>query len=281
MITLPRPNFHVEDIVNICVTTIDSAEFRLRLLAEVQALVDFESVYEGKGQLAQLFEFPEAQAIGAVSVGEMKWVYTNKLASVKGIGRSYYDALMLSAPFKICPLCNQRKVSTLDHYLSKSNHPAFAVTPLNLVPSCKDCNLDTRVRRAARSEDQTLHPYFDSVDDEIWLVASVIEGSPPVVIFDVRAPAAWAALKYRMVESHFREFRLAALYSTHAGAEMVEIYYDLSASGRTPSANEVREYLAEKGENRRNRVMNSWQAAMYAGLADSDWYCNGGYVEVV
>lgn len=281
MINLNQPTFRVEDLVNLCVTTVDSADLRLRILGEVQELVRLEAGYFQRGRDNELFELIEADAIGRVTVEEMKWLYTNKLARANSVGRPYYDALMLGAKGKICPYCGQRKVSTLDHYLSKSVHPAYALTPINLVPSCKDCNMDTRVRRADKKEDQTFHPYFDSVDDEIWLVASVIDGAELVVEFDVSSPATWDPVKAGIVSSHFREFGLAELYSTHAGVEMVDIYHDLTVTGGMPDREDVRAYLVEKADARTGRMRNCWQAAMYRALAASDWYCDGGFARAV
>ena len=57
-----------------------------------------------------------------------------------GPGRATYDLLKLSAKGGFCPLCGQRNVSTLDHYLPKESYPDLSILPINLVRACSDCN---------------------------------------------------------------------------------------------------------------------------------------------
>lgn len=68
-------------------------------------------------------------------------VYSARMAKPGSVGRPIYNKLMV-VPQKRCSLCAQRDVSTLDHYLPESHHSLLVVVPVNLVPSCKDCNFN-------------------------------------------------------------------------------------------------------------------------------------------
>ena len=67
-------------------------------------------------------------------------VYDGRMAAQGSPGRTIYDAIKLASPNGLCPLCGQRVVATLDHYLPKSRYAALAVNPANLIPACSDCN---------------------------------------------------------------------------------------------------------------------------------------------
>jgi hypothetical protein len=77
---------------------------------------------------------------GSTSATQLKNLYDDNFARARSTGRPIYDRIMAAAPRSICPLCKLRTVSTLDHFLPKATYPLLAVTPLNLVPCCSDCN---------------------------------------------------------------------------------------------------------------------------------------------
>ncbi|MFJ4518444.1 HNH endonuclease [Streptomyces sp. NPDC088816] len=213
---------------------------------------------------------------------EMIAVYTNRMAKKQAAGRPIYDDLILAAKDGRCPLCGQRPVSTLDHHLPKTLYPALAVDPLNLVPSCADCNklkLDVTPRS---SEEETLHPYFDDVEHDSWLKAEVIEVAPAALRFFVDPPAAWSPTLIRRARLHFKTFGMASLYASQAAQELGNIKYYLTQLyevGQKRGAQRVQDHLAEQAESRRRAHINSWQSATYQALADSAWYCDGGFAK--
>ncbi len=58
----------------------------------------------------------------------MVWLYDKKF--VRDGGRIFYNKIMKIPPFSRCPFCGVRRVSTLDHYLAKTEYPTFAITPI-------------------------------------------------------------------------------------------------------------------------------------------------------
>ena len=276
---LNPPLHSLTAIVTLCANSIRDKELAGRLQGAVASLSAAETNYRVLGHASELYTIPPTATVnGQVSRAEMEALYTKTFMRKGGPTRSIYDAIRAGAPGGICPLCNQRPVSTLDHHLAKSEHATLAITPINLVPACKDCNTDSSVRRPATRSEQTLHPYFDSVDNEIWLTAQVVEGSPPMLAFSPTPPAHWPPDLQAMVRNHFYVFSLAELYGVHAASELVNIYFDI-VSNPLPTA-ELQAHLREQASNRRRVVRNSWQAALYQALAQSDWFCGGGYNQV-
>lgn len=251
----------------------------MRILGSFDTMSSAEATYKVRGKTNDLYSIAGTQAVDKwVTREEMEALYTQTFARKGGPTRDIYDAIRASSPGGLCPLCNQRPVSTLDHHLAKAEHASFAVTPINLVPACKDCNTNSRVRKPSTKGEQTLHPYFDSVDEEIWLTAQLIPGTPPSLIFYATPPAHWAPEIQAIVKNHFKVFSLGELYATHAAAELVNIYFDIESKPWTPET--LKAHLDEQAGNRRKMVRNSWQAAVYAGLAGSEWFCQGGYKDV-
>lgn len=157
---------------------------------------------------------------GVVSKAEMLDIYESKF--VKGTGRPYYDKYMSLPTNGKCPFCGIGTVSTLDHYLPKSKYPALAITPKNMIPACRDCNLGKkRTFSPQNSEEEPLHPYFDDVEQDIWLsVRFEVAGKELVPTYFVRKPVAWNDLLFRRVENHMVLYNLYTSYAVHAAEEI-------------------------------------------------------------
>lgn len=274
------PSYNVRTVIECFNGRIEDQDIQQRILATIDLLCEAERAYQERGEAEQLYQIEEANRIGTVSIEEMKDMYS-RFSRKNGATRHIYDAIKLLSPGNICPLCCQRTVSTLDHYLSKSRHAALTVTPVNLVPACKDCNTDTNARRPTQHEEQSLHPYFDSVDDEVWLVAELQQTTPPSALFSVAKPDSWPEEKYRRVKHHFDTFGLGLLYSTHAAGEIVTHSPAARRLFNSGGADHVKTYFEELAQDRRLRMRNTWQAALCQCLADSTWYCSGGFVNAL
>lgn len=274
---LTLPTMTVKDTLAACVDGISSLELKQRLAVIEPTLLDAEKTYCALGEKADIYTIPTADRVaGTVSVDEMKALYTQYFVPEKKTGRSFYNTLKSAPKHSICPLCGQRVVSTLDHYLAKAKHPALAITPANLVPACADCNKIKLAAQATQASEQTLHPYFDNVESELWLKATVVETAPPAVQFFAETPNTWDAVLRQRVQTHFDDFELASLYGTQAAVELTNIAGSLVDLKATCGSDAVREHLLSQAASRRRVHLNSWQTALYAALADSAWFCDSG-----
>lgn len=275
-----RPQFPLQEIIHLCAGSVRDGQLSERLVAAIPDFSDWEANYVDRAATGELYTIPVSNMAGTITQGEMSNLYSNTFARINGPTRHIYDAIKLLATGAICPLCNQRTVSTLDHHLSKQNYPGFAVTPVNLVPACRDCNMDTLARKSDTLQTQTFHPYFDSIDDAIWLAAYVEESTPPVVRYCTSPPAAWDDRRRLKVSHHFETFKLGVLYSTHAASELQNILGDLEFIDESGGSEAIRSEMRQRAGSRRRVNRNNWQAAMYDALADSAWFCEGGYKRI-
>lgn len=257
----------------VCINNFRDQGLKDRLTAATGLIVAAEEQYRRAGQDKALHTIPTATAVGDVSVDEMVSVYEQKFVSKREAGRRFYEKLRNGAKGGKCPLCGQRPAATLDHYLAKTTHPALAVTPINLVPACPDCNFIKLALTPLTDMEHTLHPYFDDVEREAWLVGTVVEGVPPAVVFDTRPPSTWDDRLASRLRFHFKTFKLAGLYTVEAAGELAGIETHMVKLRTLDGPDAVRRHLLDAWESRRAYQVNSWQTAFYKALADSEWYC--------
>ncbi|MEU8332230.1 HNH endonuclease signature motif containing protein [Micromonospora arborensis] len=202
-------------------------------------------------------------------------VYTDRMAKTGAPGREIYETLRMAA--HRCPLCGHRDVTTLDHHLPKSRYPFLAVTPANLIPACIECNTTKTDTTPAIDVAHTLHPYFDNIDEDEWLQAEVLEGSPAALRFLVSPPEKWSQLMATRARCHFTEFDLDRLYAVQAADELAAIAGALQVQFDAAGQAGVESYLLDQADSRSATRRNHWTTAMYRALARSPWYCAGGF----
>lgn len=278
MWSLGLPALDTEETYETCISRIRGAALRTRLQAMTAHVVTAADDYEQAANAAQLHTIVSADNVGGlVTRQEMAKVYAYRMVKKGSPGRPIYDALLASAPHDRCPLCGQRVVSTLDHHLPKAHYPALAVTPINLVPACSDCNKLKLDAMPQLAEEVTLHPYFDSIEDDRWLHAEVTENEPAGVRFFVLPHESWDAITVARVEAHFSVLKLAALYAANAAQELVSIRFYLAQLYAAAGADTVQAHLQEMAASTAHAHTNSWRTATYEAFAESDWFCDGGF----
>jgi hypothetical protein len=235
----------------------------------VEASDEFEERVKSKSLHTLM---PHDGVLGIVTTKEMKNVYNDKFAKKGQPGRDIYDRILNAPKLNKCPLCGSGVVSTLDHHLPKAKYPALAVTPINLIPSCYDCNKTKTASRPFTSEEETLHPYFDDVEDELWLKAEVIEQKPVGFKFYVVQPENWDDLKYKRVKYHFKTFKLGRLYSIFAAGEISLRELTLNRIYDKSGSQELKLQIKDYAESSERIHLNSWQSAMFRALEKSEWY---------
>nr|WP_201784597.1 hypothetical protein [Nonomuraea pusilla] len=194
-----------------------------------------------------------------------------------------------------CPMCGVGAVRQVDHHMPKSIYPYLAAVPINLLPICSDCNFEKKDRAPTRYEEQTLHPYFDEVDDDRWLRARLITHSAdgrayqakPLdspagwsIDFYVDPPSSWDARLAERVRFHFEIFKLAPLFEDQAADDLPGIELSIEEAFQAGGAPDVRTHLEGLARSRARLHKNSWMVALYEGLAAHDWFCSGGFRQV-
>jgi len=274
---IPKPAFTALEAFDTCRAGITDADLVQRLL-DARGLIDeAESEFNEAAEAANLLTIEAAINVGTVTAKEMEKLYDRHMARNRSRGRAIYDSLMIATPFDQCPFCGHRTVSTLDHSLPKAQHPALAVTPINLIPCCKDCNHSKGNLELENDEDQLLNAYYDDVSDGRWLYAEIVQGAPPGAKFFVETPEEWEVEIAVRVENHFVKLELARLYASQAGRQLQNIRRALGEFYDAAGAEAVRDDLARRARSHAGVSVNSWEGALYEAAAESEWYCDGGF----
>lgn len=276
---LKRPALSARSTFITCISRVRNAGLAARLAAATDSVVTASSEFDRAARRGTLHQIATHDVVAPdVTVDEMEKVYTQRMAKTGAPGRDIYDEIFSSSPQGRCPLRTQRSAATLDHYLPKAHYPSLAVAPLNLVPTCSDCNKAKLAAVPARAEEVGLHPYYDDLGDEIWLHARVIKRRPAAVKFSVNAPTAWDAVLSTRVEHHFRVLGLAALFASEAAEELINVRHQLTTLGAADPADGVKDELARRAESCAAGRSNGWRAATYRAWRESDWFCQGGFL---
>jgi hypothetical protein len=278
---IPKPSLTVAQVYADCVSTVDNITLRNRLDGCTHLILDAESEFENKITTGQVFTIIQEKIInGNVTAEELKKVYTYRMVGLP-IGRAYYNELILSAPQNICPYCSQRDVDTLDHYLPKALYPRLVVTPVNLVPSCTPCNKGKLIDYPCQPEDETLHPYYDNIENDFWLKASVNKTTPITIDFSVKRVEGWSDLLFARVKKHFQCYHLKTLYSTNAGRELTgRKGYLIKTYNSGAGAVGISQILSNEADSWAIAHRNSWKTALYSALAGDEWFCDQGFLQI-
>lgn len=275
---LTPPNDDAIAVFETCIDRVKDADLKRRLQSCSKEIGEAAEEFNQKAALAELHTIGAKDNVAnAVTVDEMKKVYTGRMAKKLAPGRIYYDKIMALPEHGRCPLCSQRVVSTLDHHLPKAHFPSLAVSPLNLIPSCQDCNKTKSEEIPSNSEQETLHPYYDDVESFSWVKAKLKESIPVIIEFYVDPPKNCDGVLKERLKHHFSTFELAALYSSHAAEELANIEYIARKIFEDSGSDELEQFLKDTAESRKQVNMNSWQTALYTCLHESEWFCQNRF----
>jgi hypothetical protein len=227
--------------------------------------------------IKDLFEGGESLNI---SSEEMEKLYSQDLVGKKE-GREVYNQILANTDYNLCPYCSLRDVKTVDHYLPKSKFPTLAVTPINLIPACRDCNTTKLDVHGNSEEELLLHPYFDDVSNLKWLSANILKNNLPITFeFSVANFLNEEPILYKRIQRQFSLLELGGLYANHATREFRDRSKMLIKNFDSGGLRGAEEYVRDIFETY-SADINSWQSCMAEAIISSDWIMNEQTLEQI
>ena len=276
MQSLDRPRYLVRDVFLNCIRSVREDELRERLEAIADDVERGSEAYHDAASRRSLHEIQREEIVGGrVSKKEMGLVYSNRMAK-RSSGRDVYEAIRHSAPQDRCPLCVRDCYHTGSSF-TKGILSGIFCQSLNLVPACADCNKAKHSNYPQNAEEVPLHPYYDDIDGDRWLVAAVVQTAPAAMRFYVQPPGGWGPVLAARLRRHFDELCLATLYGAEAAEELVNIRSQLVGLHVAGGRNLVQAELENRAASCEAARRNGWRTACYRAWADSDWFCGGGF----
>lgn len=270
---LKKPDIMVEDIYCVCSRDFRDKDLVARLLSCKAGIAEASEKFEELATKHETYKMKEKVSNEGIVTGEeLKKIYTQKFAAKNSVGKSYYSEILAIPDNHKCPLCGARDVSTLDHYLAKSSFPSLVLSPNNLVAACRDCNFDKSDNVFTSNENETLHPYYDYIEEKIWVYCNIIESDPVGFKYGIQMADATDITLYKRIKNHFEIFNLELLYSIKA----CEMFYGIESMLKrlyTRAGKEaVRLQIEEDMLSWETKSINSWQSALYRGINNSGWF---------
>jgi len=272
---IEKPNIDLDEIVNDCITNYRDIDLRDRFKQSIPKIKEYTNTFEDSILSMTIHNFKSSSKIGKVSSDEMQKLYIEKFSKDGHLARKHYDEIMALAPFRKCPYCATKEVRTLDHYMPKSKYSALSVSPINLIPCCRDCNTTKKDVRYTKYTDTHIHPYFDNIDTHIWLTANLKLDSDKTlsITYTVIKPDEWNDDLFNRVLTHFYTFDLNNVFSFKAIDEINNItpkFRDVFL--KTNNLDIVYQDLHETLKSHQENCLNSWQTALYQALIKDNTY---------
>ncbi|RKG31804.1 hypothetical protein D7V21_12940 [Acinetobacter guerrae] len=187
MFKKPLPDFTIEDTYPICINYIDDDSIREYMIGMknhvyVQSEKYLELIHQSKLEeldIPFIFNIPVDANGKIIKAHENNWFvklykyYFSKNDIKYAKANQFYNRIKLdgvtSNKSKRCCYCNNHKIEVVDHFLPESKYVFLAVNPVNLVPSCEECNDNKHAYSPDSSKPVLVHPYFDNIDHISWL----------------------------------------------------------------------------------------------------------------
>lgn len=230
---LDLPNISFYGMLAKCAEGMEQVNVRKSFISEFQVFHDKEQQYQELSKDGNLHAYPkthpltnETPVVGHLTKRKLVNLYENNLRNKSKPARDYYDALLLSSGER-CPFCGDiGHTKNLDHFLPKAHFPEFSIMPLNLVPSCRDCNMGEKGQVFATiSDEQAIHPYVDKdiFHQEQWVFAEYLAEDDGAFCFFVNCPNTWSQEDQNRAANHFNTLDLASRYRLEAGKHLSEV----------------------------------------------------------
>ncbi|WP_026566618.1 HNH endonuclease [Bacillus sp. UNC41MFS5] len=223
------------------------------------------------------------QFMSYVDSTTMKKAYENYIVESEDSGkkgRDIYEHILLLADDGICPYCMYGDVSTVDHYLPKAHFIEYAITPLNLLPSCYECNTKKNDLRKLEENKMFINPYCDDLTQIRWVECKLVDKVWPLTFeFNVKKDMESAILKERLLEQ-FETLSLGKLYATKAGRYFRVRAKKIVENYESGGIESIIEALEDDKVSAEFYNLNSLEAKVYEALLNSEWFINEGIKEV-
>lgn len=283
MMRLTEPQYSFEQSLIECIAGITgNAALREKVTISRPNLIEGAAHYLAAAAAGKLYAIAPINAaqgqdprvVNDLTKSELIKIYDQYFVPPEKPARKIYNELLNSAKEK-CPFCGGIGTPrNLDHFLPKAHFPQFSFAPQNLVPACRDCNMNGKMEAYATTpEAQFIHPYSDSsiFFQEQWIFAKYhvqAHDVPGHFEYAVLPPGGWNEIDKRRVKKHFLDFDLGKRYSIKAAELLGTILQQISRLQNSGMGNETISAVLIQPGIEKAPFINHWQTGMFQSLKD-------------
>lgn len=268
---IEKPKISVREMMTNISETVRDITKKNNIINAIDRIEQCTDDYDNLAESQKLHLISASQDIEtSLDAEDMKKLYTEKVAG--NLKEKYYDKLLSLATSGLCPICGISQVSNLDHYLAKSIYPTYSITPYNLTPICRDCNYKKRDKQIIKYSDGTYHPYYDNIDDNIWLSAKLLKVPEQNIVVNYYVNDEIKLIdneNYLKLVNHCTVFKLFDLYSKQASSEITNNLHFWKKQLNTDGEDAFKSYLVECLKSREVHQKNTWYTALLRALIDN------------
>ena len=268
MRNLNKLDVNTSDVIDDCCSSM-SDKILVEKLNSVKKFISLEEInllnHASIGTFNSIL--PSDDVNGVVGKDEMVKLYANKFVGHNITRPKYYDKIMTLSPYQRCPICGINQVASLDHFFAKSKYPTFALSSCNLVPMCSDCNKAKGDRIYVNYEDAPMNPYYDNINDDIWLIATISKINDLIIVeYSLIQPSKWNSIKFNRLVKHFEIYKLLRKFGLQGSSLLNERITCLSEIKSMLSAEEFQSKILTEIQSYESVDLNSLESSLFRSI---------------
>lgn len=275
---ISRPNFSTSDVLLAASSYVRSTSLKSKLGAQVvkSRLSVAETEYESAAKSNRIYTLrPSDNVAGVLEKDEAIGIY-ERLRFLKIFDKPAAASIFRVACSSKCGYCNHDTPTQLDHYLPKATFAEYAFCPINLVPSCSNCNSSSKKGNhvPTSSSDVLFHPYYDDPDDGNWLSVDMrVDETGLIVKYHAEKPSHWSDAKFRKIEFTFEKLRLSEVYSADLQSNLASLKASLQGLYDTDNIQNLMNHFQAIANDLLSTYKNNWIGVGYAYMAKNRQLC--------
>jgi len=147
--------------------------------------------------------------VGQNNKADLEKLYSYKSMVIREVREKIRD-VQLNIINNTCQNCTISSVNSMDHVLPFSSFPEFCVNPINLFPSCTECNSIKNAYVAEHGDYNFLNLYLDQLPEKQYLFPNIKKDMDGdfIVEFTIDNRNGLAAPLYNLISKHYEALDL-------------------------------------------------------------------------
>ncbi len=175
-----------------------------------------------------------------------------------------------------CQNCTINEINSFDHYVPKEEYSEYIVNPINLLPSCTQCNSYKGIRWKENNSPLFLNLYLDTLPQEQYLFAdiNIVDGIVDVN-FKLDNPNNIDNSLFLLIKSHYTKLHLLDRFKLNVDLVITPLRNTIETNKEDLPINEIVRLVTNTSEaNRRSFGYNYWKSILELSLVNNQNFLN-------
>jgi hypothetical protein len=213
-----------------------------------------------------------ADGVGVANKADLEKLYSYKSKAIRDV-REEIRTAQLNIINNTCQNCTINSVNSMDHVLPFSAFPEFCVNPINLFPSCTECNSMKNAYVAEHGNYSFLNLYLDKLPNTQYLFPNVKKDKDGdfIVEFTIDNRNNLDQSIYKLIYKHYKALDLFNRMCLNTVDTIRNIQIQINTRMRNLAIEKIKaEIIQTADENRKYLGFNHFKHLAEIALAKSD-----------